>query len=102
MIISDDEFPEFVNCPGDLTVSTDPGIGSAGVSWPAPGIIDDYQLEEDDVIVRISPVVPGVTLDPHEDVVLQLNIGVYIVTYSYTDAGQQEGQCSFTVFVEGK
>ncbi|XP_072042811.1 uncharacterized protein [Amphiura filiformis] len=102
-IWDDDEdlVPEFVNCPADQTWLPELGSISAQVSWPAPQVLDDHEVDEGLVMLEITPEVIGLSLSPLEGIDINLDIGVYAVSYSYTDAEQQEGICTFNVTVQG-
>ncbi len=87
VIVEDTEDPE-IFCPGDITVSTDPGACSAVVTWvtPPPTVTDNCP----------NPAITSSTSDPGDT----FPIGTTQVTYTATDAAGNTATCNFNVTVE--
>jgi len=81
--VFDNELP-VLNCPGNVTVGTDPGVCEAVVTWTAPTPIDNCP----DAVLT-STANPGDTFP----------LGTTTVTYSVTDCGGNVTSCSFDVTV---
>ncbi len=83
--VNDDEAPAFSNCPGNISVSNDPGDCGAVVAWTPPTFEDNC---------------PGATDNSTDDPGDFFPVGATIVTYSGTDAaGNAATNCVFTVTV---
>jgi len=83
--VIDDVAPEFVNCPDSITVTTDPGVCGATVTWAAPQVWDNCD----------GYLVPASTHSPGEF----FAVGTTTVTYDVTDACGNASTCSFTITV---
>ena len=79
----DDEEPELDSCPEDIDVNTDDICGQI-VSWVPPVATDDCN------VTLTSTHNPGDTFP----------VGITVVTYTATDDGGNQVQCSFEVKVE--
>ena len=77
--IEDNDPPVITGCPGNITVSNDPGLCSAVVIWTAPV----------STAPMISTHLPGATFPA----------GVTVVTYTSTDSDGMVSTCVFTVTV---
>ncbi|XP_072175625.1 uncharacterized protein [Diadema setosum] len=82
--ITEDQPPVVSDCPGDQTVSTDPGQDYASSSWTEPTATDDTGN------VTVS-VMPDITQYP---------LGTTAVTYTFTDSVNLTSTCSFLVTVQ--
>ena len=82
--VTETEFPVIIGCPSDITVSTDPGVCEAVVSWNTPSATDNCIL-----VSFTSNFVPG-------DV---FPVGTTTVTYTAVDAVGNTTECSFDVTV---
>ncbi len=85
VMVIDGEAPVITGCPADITVSNDPGLCMAAVTWTSPAVIDNC---------------PGPTLTadhaPGED----FPVGTTIVTYTAADGAGNTAVCSFAVTVQ--
>ncbi len=81
-----DTIPPVIICPADISVSTDPGICGAVVSYALPGVTDDCPSP---TLALTTGLGSGV-LFPE---------GITTETYTTTDAGGNTATCSFTVTV---
>ncbi|UMB59399.1 HYR domain-containing protein [Lutibacter sp. A80] len=87
--VLDNEIPEILGCPSNITKSNDAGECTAIVSWTEPSVTDNCTSTGD--IVWTKSHTPG-TVFP---------IGTTTVTYIATDeAGNNSETCSFDVTVE--
>ncbi|XP_038051960.1 uncharacterized protein LOC119724809 isoform X2 [Patiria miniata] len=84
VVVTDSAAPEFVNCPTDITVPNDPGMGGASVNWTEPTAIDN-----DNVTVFES------THKPNDNFTLAMTE----VTYTIFDTAGNNNTCSFIVTV---
>ncbi len=83
--ITDDQAPSFSNCPGNISVSNDPGDCGAEVAWTPPTFEDNC---------------PGATENSTYDPGDFFPVGATVVTYSGTDAAVNVAtDCVFTVTV---
>ncbi len=77
--IKDNDPPVITGCPGNISVSNDPGLCTAAVTWTAPV----------STAPMISTHLPGAVFP----------VGVTTVTYTSTDSDGMVSTCSFTVTV---
>ncbi|MEY3198815.1 MAG: hypothetical protein RJA13_773 [Bacteroidota bacterium] len=82
--IIDSESPEFVNCPGNISIGT--YTGCSGTIWQNPTATDNCSVTS---VLQTSGPISG----------SNLTIGVYIITYEATDASGNMATCSFTITV---
>lgn len=86
VIVQDQQAPTIIGCPANISVSTDPGVCSAVVSWTAPTATDNC---------------PGVTMTqtagPPSGSAFP--VGTTTVTYTATEGGSLTSTCTFTVTV---
>ncbi|XP_033121122.1 uncharacterized protein LOC117120218 [Anneissia japonica] len=86
---SDHELPEFVRCPNDITVNTDPGTNYTQVSWWPPKAYDNRGIKY-----------RGQTHWPGWDFYLvDGNSTVHHVRYSAVDYSGNTGECVFRVTI---
>ncbi len=86
ILVLDKTSPVLVDCPVNLTVTTDSSSCEAMVNWAEPTVTDPCgQL----------PIVPTATLASGS----VLTTGIYLVTYTAIDTSGNSTQCSFTVTV---
>ena len=78
--------PVLVDCPADLTVTTDPSSCEAVVNWTAPTVTDPC---DQTLIVPTANITAGSVL----------STGIYPITYTAVDTSGNSMQCSFTVTV---
>ncbi len=81
--VFDNELP-ILNCPGNVTVGTDPGVCEAVVTWNVPVPTDNC---------------PDFTLTSNFNPGDTFPLGTTTVTYSVTDCGGNVTSCSFEVTV---
>lgn len=81
--ITDQEAPDFLSCPGNITVNTAPGECGRNVLWTAPIADDNCQY------ILSSNIEPGTFF----------STGNTQVIYTATDASGNQSTCSFTVTV---
>ncbi len=82
--VLDDIHPVIMNCPGDITVSADPGLCDKLVSWNPPTASDNCV---------------GVGLSTNHLPGERFSVGSTLVTYTATDAAGNQTTCSFNVNV---
>lgn len=83
--VNDTEAPNFSDCPGNISVSNDPGDCGANVDWIAPTLEDNCPGASDNASHNPGGFVP---------------VGSMVVTYSGVDvAGNAAMNCSFVVTV---
>ena len=82
--VIDSQAPTFTNCPVNVTVSNDPGVCGAAVTWTPPTATDNCGA-----VTVTSTHTPGFVFP----------IGTTTVTYTATDAGGLTATCSFNVTV---
>lgn len=80
------ELPVFINCPSNMSVTTDPGTALADISWPT-------------VLATDNAGTPVITTDLSGS---NFSIGVQTVTYNATDDAGNIAQCTFDITVTGK
>jgi large repetitive protein len=86
ILVLDKTSPVLVDCPVNLTVTTDSSSCEAMVNWAEPTVTDPCgQL----------PIAPTSTLASG----FVLTTGIYLVTYTAIDTSGNSTQCSFTVTV---
>ena len=85
--VTDNENPQLINCPGDITVYTGPGhlFCSQTATWTPPTVIDNCTGS----VNLISNYSPGATFP----------VGITTVIYTATDPSGNTATCSFTVTV---
>jgi len=89
VVVTDNEIPELVACPTNITKSCDVGECSAIVSWTEPSVNDNCTSSEN--ISWVKSHTPGTVF----------SLGTTTVTYKGIDeAGNESLICSFTVTVE--
>ncbi|XP_046668707.1 sushi, von Willebrand factor type A, EGF and pentraxin domain-containing protein 1-like isoform X2 [Homalodisca vitripennis] len=82
-----DSMPPVVKCPENITVSTDPGVSYASVSWKEP-------IPEDNSNQTVL-----IWSDPVADFPMKLPIGQTIISYVATDSSYNQAVCEFTINV---
>jgi hypothetical protein len=82
--VNDAEAPVFSNVPSNIEATTDPGENFATLSWTEPTATDN-----DQVVLYTSNRPPG----------SQFGVGQTVVTYTASDAEQNESTASFIVTV---
>lgn len=86
IVVSDTTAPVLLNCPPDLTFSTEPPTCVTTVSWTPPTVTDPCDL----YLIVPSVNIPSGTV---------LSTGVVTVIYTAVDTSGNSVQCSFTVTV---
>ncbi|MBX2890181.1 MAG: HYR domain-containing protein [Saprospiraceae bacterium] len=84
--VNDVQPPVFNNCPGNITVSNDPGVCGAVVTWPKITASDNCPGV---VVTFVSGMASGALFD----------VGITTVIYKATDASGNMATCSFNVIV---
>lgn len=84
--VTDEELPVFGSCPGNIVISSDPGVCSANVSWTNP-------LSFDNCSITLSVQTAGL---PNGSA---FPLGTTLVSYTATDASGNASTCSFNVTV---
>jgi hypothetical protein len=82
--VTDNEKPEIVNLPANITVNNEAGVCSSRVSWTVPTATDNCSLAS-----LVSNYAPNA----------RFAVGVTTVTYTATDANGNSQTASFTVTV---
>jgi gliding motility-associated-like protein len=83
--VTDNTKPVFTNCPGNISVATNPPTCDAVVNWTPPTATDNC----DALPVVTTTNTPGSSF----------TLGVHTVTYEATDATGNKETCSFTITV---
>lgn len=84
VIIDENEAPQLLNCPSDITQGSQAGQCGASVTWTAPSATDNC---------------PGVVLTSSHNSGDFFDVGTTTVTYTATDIAGNNVTCSFTVTV---
>ncbi|XP_070567259.1 hyalin-like [Ptychodera flava] len=84
VVVTDDEVPE-IDCPSDITTSTDPGSATAIVNYSLPTVQDN----SGELITLVSDLQPLSTFD----------VGRTNVSFNATDVFGNSAQCTFVVEV---
>lgn len=85
-----DTVPPALNCPGNITLNTDPGLCIA--TYMLPGVTDDCDQNP-----TISCQVSGATTG--DETTTQFNLGVTTITCTAVDASGNTSTCTFTITV---
>jgi gliding motility-associated-like protein len=81
--VTDQELPEFLTCPGNITFNTLPGECGRTIQWTVPEVEDNCQY----------------TLSTNIEPGTYFSTGSTQVIYTATDASGNQSNCSFTVTV---
>ena len=81
--VFDNELPT-ITCPSDITVTNDPGVCEAVVSWNPPAGADNC---------------PGFSVTSSHNPGDTFLVGTTVVTYVVTDNSGNQAQCSFNIHV---
>ncbi|XP_038072761.1 uncharacterized protein LOC119741140 isoform X2 [Patiria miniata] len=82
--VTDNETPMFVDCPGDMTFPTDPGIDEASVSWAVPTAVDN-----------VNVTVFEASHQPNDN----FSLGTRDVMYRVADSAGNNNTCTFTITI---
>jgi len=94
--VTDDQYPVFTLCPTDVTVeATAPDCFVPEINVPDPEYTDNCPNSV--LTYLLTGATPGSGTGPIGDI--DFNVGVTIVTYTLTDASNNQTTCVFTVTV---